>query len=103
MNTSIVVAQLADRFGRSRTLPHYHKDMGTALVLSAGGMFAAWEAGVWKALHRRFEPSLIVGASAGALNGWLIAGGATPDQLAGAWLDPSAGRILRRTRRAEAL
>jgi len=34
---------------------------------------AAWEAGVWKALHRHLKPSLIVGASAGALNGWLIA------------------------------
>ena len=77
--------------------------MSTALVLSAGGMFAAWEAGVWKALYRHFEPSLIVGASAGALNGWMIAGGATPDELARAWLDPATGDIMRATRTARAL
>ena len=28
--------------------------MSTALVLSAGGLWAAWEAGVWKALRERF-------------------------------------------------
>ena len=77
--------------------------MRTALVLSAGGMFAAWQAGVWKALHRHFEPSLIVGASAGALNGWLIASGVSPDELARAWLNPDVAKILRNTRRAEAL
>ena len=77
--------------------------MGTALVLSAGGMFAAWQAGVWKALHKNFQPSLIVGASAGALNGWLIAGGATPDELVRAWLNPAVRKILRPTRKAEAL
>ena len=63
--------------------------MTTALVLSAGGMFAAWEAGVWKGLAGHVRPDLVVGASAGAWNGWLIAGGATPDQLVGEWLDPS--------------
>ena len=45
--------------------------MATALVLSAGGMFAAWEAGVWKSLSHRFKPDLIVGASAGAWNEWM--------------------------------
>ena len=63
--------------------------MITALVLSAGGLFAAWEAGVWRALAGHVQPDLIVGASAGAWNGWLIAGGATPDQLVAEWLDPS--------------
>jgi predicted acylesterase/phospholipase RssA len=77
--------------------------MDTALVLSAGGMFAAWEAGVWKALARHLQPSLIVGASAGAWNGWVIAGGGSPDELAGAWLDPASARILRPSLRAGAL
>jgi predicted acylesterase/phospholipase RssA len=58
-------------------------------VLSAGGMYAAWEVGVWKALAPHIRPDLIVGASAGALNGWAIAGGATPDELACVWLDRS--------------
>ena len=62
--------------------------MPTALVLSAGGLYAAWEVGVWKALWRRIRPDMIVGASAGAWNGWMIAGGLTPDELAAEWLDP---------------
>ena len=70
--------------------------MPTALVLSAGGMFAAWEAGVWKTLRDHFTPDLIVGASAGAWNGWAIAGGATPEELAREWLDPSTAALMRR-------
>lgn len=58
-------------------------------------MFAAWEIGVWKALEPHFRPDVIVGASAGALNGWAIAGGASADELAGLWLDPRAGRMMR--------
>src|SRR5262245_33606232 len=69
--------------------------MPTALVLSAGGMFAAWEVGVWKALAPHFQPDLIVGASAGALNGWAIAGGATAAELAQDWLNPRTGRVMR--------
>ena len=68
--------------------------MPTALVLSAGGMFAAWEIGVWKALRHRFKPDLIVGASAGAWTGWCIAGGANVDDLEAQWLDPALGKIL---------
>lgn len=58
-------------------------------------MFAAWEIGVWKALEPRFMPDLIVGASAGALNGWAIAGGATPAELEREWLDPLTARLMR--------
>jgi NTE family protein len=67
----------------------------TALVLSAGGMFGAWEAGVWKALHSRFQPGVIVGASVGAWNGWAIAGGCTAEELIETWMDPATGTILR--------
>jgi NTE family protein len=69
----------------------------TALVLSAGGMYAAWEVGVWRALVPHVRPDIIIGASAGAWNGWAIAGGATPEDLARDWLDSSlaAIRILR--------
>ena len=66
----------------------------TALVLSAGGMFSAWEAGFWRGLSERFQPDLIAGASAGAWNGWLIAGGATPAALVAEWSDPRAGRLM---------
>ena len=69
----------------------------TALVLSAGGMYAAWEVGVWRALVAHIRPDIIIGASAGAWNGWAIAGGATPDELVREWLDGSlaAIRVLR--------
>ena len=69
--------------------------MKTALVLSAGGMFAAWEAGVWKALSGKFQPDMIVGASAGAWNGWAIAGGCAPEELIREWLDPRTAELMR--------
>jgi len=73
----------------------YDGNVPTALVLSAGGMYAAWEVGVWKALREHIAIDLVLGASAGAWNGWAIAGGATVDELEREWLDPATGRILR--------
>jgi predicted acylesterase/phospholipase RssA len=58
-------------------------------------MFSAWEAGVWKAIHERVRPDIVVGASAGALNGWLIAGGCSPEDLIRDWLDPRTASILK--------
>ena len=56
-----------------------------ALVLSGAGSRGAYQAGAWKALHESgFTPSLIVGTSAGALNGAMIALGTSPDDI-GAW------------------
>jgi len=67
----------------------------TALVLSAGGMWAAWEAGAWRALRERVQHDFIVGTSAGAWNGLVIAGGASPDELAREWLEPVTADVLR--------
>jgi len=67
----------------------------TALVFSAGGLWAAWEVGAWSVLRERFRPDLIVGASAGAWNGWAVAGGCTPQELARMWLDPATGGVMR--------
>jgi NTE family protein len=58
----------------------------TALVLSAGGMYGAYQAGAWKALADVFRPDLVVGASIGAVTGWAIAGGCDPDELIDRWL-----------------
>jgi NTE family protein len=58
----------------------------TALVLSAGGMYGAYQAGAWKALADVFHPDLVVGASIGAITGWAIAGGCDPDELVDRWL-----------------
>ena len=49
-------------------------------------MYGAYQAGAWKALSDVFHPDLIVGASIGAINGWAIAGGCTPDELIQRWL-----------------
>src|ERR1700676_2236879 len=67
----------------------------TALVLSAGGMFGAYQAGAFKAIAELDPPDIVVGASVGALNGWTIASGCTPDHLIQRWLDPSAGDALK--------
>ena len=69
--------------------------MKTALVLSGGGMFGAWQAGAWRALAPRFHPDLVVGASVGSLNGYAISGGASPEELGEFWLRPETGDLSR--------
>ncbi len=56
-------------------------------MLSAGGMFGAYQAGAWEVLSKSFEPDIVVGASIGSLNGWAIAGGCDPAELSGVWLE----------------
>ena len=58
----------------------------TALVLSAGAMFGAYQAGVWKALEGRISIDVVIGASVGCLNGWAIAAGMPAASLADRWL-----------------
>ena len=58
-------------------------------------MFGAYQAGAWRELSKWFQPDLVVGTSAGALNGWLIAGGCTPEELIDLWADPSAAAFLK--------
>ena len=48
-------------------------------------MFGAWQAGVWRALAPFFSPDLVVGASVGSLNGYVIASGWTPEELCSWW------------------
>jgi NTE family protein len=57
-------------------------------------MFAAWEVGAWSVLRERVSFDLIVGASAGALVGWGIACGATPEEMKRDWLDPRTATIM---------
>lgn len=64
-----------------------------ALVLSGGGLFGAWQAGAWSVLARHASPDLIVGASVGSLNGYVIASGGTFEELRTLWLDPAFGRF----------
>lgn len=66
-----------------------------ALVLSGGNALGSWQAGAFAAMAARgYLPDRVVGASAGAINGALIAGN-PPDlaigRLRGFW-SPAAGR-----------
>ena len=67
----------------------------SALVLSGGGLFGAWQAGAWAALAPVFKPDLIVGASVGSLNGYAIACGATPVMLRELWLREDVAGLRR--------
>src|ERR1700722_19451749 len=71
-----------------------HKRHKTALVLSAGGMFGAYQAGAYQAIAELAPPDIVVGASVGALNGWTIARGCTPDHLIERCRVPAAGDAL---------
>ena len=62
-------------------------------MLGGGGMFGAYQAGVWQALEGRFPFDLIAGASIGALNGWAIAGGCPARTWAEQWLNPEPGSL----------
>ena len=68
--------------------------MPCALVLSAGGMFGAYQAGAWKVLAESFRPDFVVGASAGALNGWAIAGGCSPAELCAFWTGRTSADLM---------
>jgi len=61
--------------------------MKLALVFSGGGLFGAWQAGVWAGIEARMRPDLVVGASVGALNGYAVACGASGEQLTDLWRD----------------
>lgn len=54
-------------------------------MLSAGGMYGAYQAGVWQAVEDLFQPELVVGASVGSLNGWMIASGCSGGELVSLW------------------
>ena len=59
-------------------------------------MFAAWQAGAWQELSNRMpKPDWVIGASAGSLNAWAIAGGLPPEELIDHWLNLSAYGNLR--------
>ena len=71
----------------------------TAFVLSGGASLGAIQAGMLRALYERgIKPDLIVGTSAGAMNGAYIASRpqtvATADALAGVWRDLKRGQVF---------
>jgi NTE family protein len=71
------------------------QSLQTALVLSGGGLFGAYQAGAWRVIAERLHPDLVVGASIGAVNGWMIAGGCPQDRMERHWLDLAQAGSLR--------
>lgn len=67
----------------------------SALVLSAGGSFAAYQVGAWRELSSWFKPDIVVGTSAGCLNAWAIASGMTAEELERLWMNPAMSPELR--------
>jgi NTE family protein len=57
-------------------------------------MFGAWEVGVWTVLREHVHFDMIVGASAGAWIGWMIACGASPDEVKREWMDPGTAKLM---------
>ena len=49
-------------------------------------MFGAYQAGVWDAVSDWFDPDIVIGASVGSLNGYMIASGTPPAELVDRWL-----------------
>lgn len=56
-------------------------------------MFGVWQAGAWSVLCGSVTPELVVGVSAGCLNGYLIASGASAGDLRRYWLDGRRARL----------
>ena len=71
------------------------EDMSVALVLSAGGMFGAYQMGAWEVLEEFVKPDIVIGTSIGSLHAWAISGGATAAQLMPLWYDASLGDAIR--------
>ena len=71
------------------------EDMSVALVLSAGGMFGAYQMGAWEVLEEFVKPDIVIGTSIGSLHAWAIAGGATAAQLMPLWYDASLAEAFR--------
>ena len=56
-------------------------------------MFGAWQAGAWQVIQPKVpKPDWVIGASAGSLNAWAIAGGLDPQILIDRWLHLEAYR-----------
>lgn len=72
-------------------------DLRIALVLAGGNALGAYQAGVYEALHEAgISPDWIVGTSAGAINGAIIAGNAPLDRLSrlsDLWRPESTGTV----------
>jgi NTE family protein len=60
---------------------------GIALALGGGGMFGAYQAGLWAGLQPSFTPAHVFGASIGAFNGLAVASGCKANDLVDLWLD----------------
>ncbi len=65
-----------------------------ALILGGGGMFGAYQAGVWEILAPHIRPDVFIGASIGSLNAWALSAGCPPGEWAATWQKMPAGALL---------
>ncbi len=88
--------QREDRSYQDPTCLEKREKLRLGLVLSGGGALGAYQVGVWKALQEcNLTPHirLIAGTSIGAINGALIAQGAS-EQLENMWREMKPGNIF---------
>ena len=62
-----------------------------ALILGGGGMFGAYQAGVWQVISPHFQPDIFIGASIGGINAWAMSSGCPPDEWAEGWRTMAIG------------
>jgi predicted acylesterase/phospholipase RssA len=61
-----------------------------AIVFSGGGALGSWEVGAYKALrahHQNQDPTVVTGASAGALNATAVCAGMSAEEIRRLWAD----------------
>lgn len=58
-------------------------------------MFGAYQAGAYAVIAEKIKFDMVVGTSVGALNGWPIAAGCSPEELIARWINPVTGNALR--------
>ena len=66
----------------------------TALILAGGGSRAAVEAGIIKVILHKIIPDVIIGTSAGAINGAFLASGCSPEEMIRHWKSVSRRTIF---------
>src|ERR1700722_7474751 len=69
-----------------------------AVVFSGGGAFGAWEVGAYDEIlsrHHGHPPTIVTGASAGALNAAAICAGVSPADLQKLWTGLTPDKVYR--------
>lgn len=70
------------------------------LAFSGGAAFGAYQTGAWLEIHAQgWRPDVVSGISIGGVNAYLVAHGATPEEMLRTWLEWPAELMIARERR----